>query len=97
QRDVTSWRPPQRHIHVLPAKQSVFFCWIEPLVKVREFVFRMQLEPVETLTTEQEQQLEHVINLDFDRFAMIDQNFGWVTFFDGKQRVLIFTYDPYLP
>ena len=95
QKDVTSWRSPQSHIHVLPPKHSAFFCWIEPMATVREFVYRMTPDSSATIGQEEE---ECVINLDFDKFATIEnKNCGWVTFFDGKQRVLLFTYDPYLP
>ena len=86
QKNVTKWDSfNKRHIRVLPPKSTVYFTWIEP-IEVREIVFK--LDP----TIEYDS-----INLDFDRSVKINENSYWITSFDGKQRVLIFTNDAKLP
>lgn len=88
QKNVTSLDlSSERHLKMLPPKSSVYFCWIEPL-ETREIVFRLESNGNEE---------NKPINLDFDRYFVINEASYWITFFDGKQRVLMFTADHNLP
>jgi len=92
QKGVTVWESShERHIKKLPSKHTVYFCWIEPL-ETRELVYKLN-PPNEQKNDQSEQSL----SLDFDQYVIVDEQCSWVTFFDGKQRVLIFTNDPSLP
>ncbi|KAJ6225422.1 hypothetical protein RDWZM_003967 [Blomia tropicalis] len=72
QKGVVVW--DKRSNDVLNAKHMVLFCWTEPKAE-REFVFKLH-----------EDDEEQSISLDYDQYVKINDNCGWVTFFDGKQR-----------
>ena len=84
-------------VSVLPPKQMCFFCWLDPM-GTRQLVYRIPQMPqangVDGVSSKEDE-----ICLDFDQYQTIDEQgtAGWVTFFDGKQRVLIFTDSPELP
>lgn len=68
-------------VFCLPAKHRVFFCWLQPGPdQIRELVFQVGDEKGE-------------VNLDFDKHVKKreDSTWGYVTFFDEKQRILLFT------
>lgn len=103
QKGVTKWEEVMegegnssvsQEVSVLPPKYMSFFCWIDPL-STREVVYRL---PDDEQKKEKKVERE-AINLDFDKYQKIDEEglTGWVSFFDGKQRVLIFTENPELP
>lgn len=103
QKGVTKWEEVEggessasksQEVSVIPPKYMSFFCWIDPLA-TREVVYRL---PGDEQKKEKKVERE-TIKLDFDRFYKIDEEglASWVTFLDGKQRVLIFTENPELP
>ena len=63
------------------------------MVTARKLVVLMELDS--SSATEKDDE-EYVIDLDYDKITFDNKDFGWVIFFDGKQRVLIFTNDLYL-
>lgn len=85
QKGVSEWTS-NLHVFELPSRHMSFFCWIDPL-ETRELVYRL----------EDDKKDREVINLDFDKYQPIDGTSRWITFFDGKQRVLIFTHNATLP
>ena len=88
QMNVTNWHPSeQRHIKMLPAEHSSYFCWIDPLA-IRNVQFKFSLD---------ESEKEKDISLEYDTTNVLDEKYWCVAFFDGKQRVLIFTSDATLP
>lgn len=80
QKGVSEWKS-NLHVYDLPSRHMSFFCWIDPL-ETRELVYRLEDDTKD----------HGVINIDFDKFEAIDDTSQWITFFDGKQRVLIFTH-----
>ena len=95
-----------REVSLLPPKQMSFFCWLDPM-GTRQLVYRIPQMPIgvggsggeDGSASKSKISKEDVISLDFDKYQPMDDQgmTGWVTFFDGKQRVLIFTENPELP
>lgn len=80
QKGVTNLKSGEK-VFCLPAKHRVFFCWLQPgPEQIRELVFQVGDE-------------EGEVNLDFDKHVKKrdDSTWGYVTFFDEKQRILLFT------
>ena len=88
QKGVTDWKI-DRHIKKLPHRKSVYFIWIDP-AKTRELVYKLSLNPNDS-------DEEKSVNIDFDKCFLVENSYGWVSFLDGKQRILLFTKDLKLP
>lgn len=84
QKGVTKWAENKYVRKILPRK-SVYFCWLEPMGQ-KEFVYKIGT-----------QDTEQTLSLTVDNFGCINEKWNFVSFLDGRQRILLFTLDVNLP
>nr|XP_046914733.1 vacuolar protein sorting-associated protein 13-like [Dermatophagoides farinae] len=85
QDQVTDWDNGRRMLIMQP-NHMAYFCWLDPY-KSRRLVYKISLEDDELID----------VNIDFDTIVNFEEGYSYVSFLDGKQRVLLFTQDNSLP
>lgn len=82
--DVSDWKQ-DKYVRKLPPGNMAYFCWMDPL-KSRKLVYKLSSTDDEPI----------VVNIDFDSSVKYDY-YAWISFLNGKQRILMFTNDMFMP
>lgn len=85
QHEVTDWNNGRRMLTIQP-NYMAYFCWLDPY-KSRKLEYKISLGDDELID----------VNIDFDTIVNFEEGYSYVSFLDGKQRVLLFTHDYSLP